>query len=77
MGVAIGQMTTAGAELQSLVVREESRGLGIGRQLLKEWCHVVAASGAPLAWARDCDGAGVLAAVGFVPIGHLWVRELL
>ncbi|MEZ5309137.1 MAG: 2'-5' RNA ligase family protein [Microthrixaceae bacterium] len=77
VGVAIGQMTTAGAELQSLVVREESRGLGIGRQLLKEWCHVVAASGAPLAWARDCDGAGVLAAVGFVPIGHLWVRELL
>lgn len=76
VGVAVGRIGRAAAVLEHIAVRADSRGMGIGRHLVSQWCHNAAVAGAPLAWAEDVEGAEMLSSAGFVPVGDLWVREL-
>jgi len=78
-GAAVGVLGPSGAELRSLVVAPEERGLGLGARLLAEWCSQAAGTGARVAVAPAAD-PGFLVRHGFSvldgPSGQLAVRLL-
>lgn len=66
------------AHLRTVTVDESARRQGIGRQLLRRWCHEAAARGAsvvltPVGGDQLDD---LLAAEGFVQVGTTHVRQL-
>lgn len=100
VGVAIGEVLGAGApdpsvesggavaQLHAVVVDPEQRRLGIGRQVLRRWCHESALRGArvvvyhgDVTWLPEGEGRveleDLLTAEGFVAVGSTHVRQLV
>ncbi len=88
LGVAGGELLRSSdggvAVLHSVAVDASSRRLGIGRQLLRQWCHLAEVGGAAVAVhdrraaTPDDDGslAALLGSEGFVQVGTAHVRQL-
>ena len=84
LGVVSGRLdaadTNAVASLGCIVVDPSERGLGIGRHLVRRWCHEAAARGAHVvlsAVGLDPSVHGLLEADGFVAVGSTRVRQLI
>ncbi len=67
---AVGFLGIGGAELRSLVVAEDWRGLGIGARVLAAWTSAAAARGVRLVSAPVGDGTGFLERHGFTLLGR-------
>ena len=89
LGVAMGETpaaTAAGrrgghvAVVHGVVVERTERGLGIGRHLLRRWCHEAARRGAHMAMSSassDDATRRLLESDGFVAVGTTRVRQLV
>ncbi len=91
LGVAVGtapagpSVVTAGhgphvAVVHGVVVERSERGLGIGRHLLRRWCHEAARRGAHVAMSSassDDATRQLLDSDGFVPVGTTRVRQFV
>lgn len=80
IGAVTGLLTGVHAELTSLRVDEEHRGIGIGHQLLAHWSHRARDAGAAVAVARaETEAPEVvefLASEGFTRVGRWLVRDV-
>lgn len=68
------------AVVHGAVVDPAERGMGIGRHLLRRWCHEASARGARVALASSAADAAtrrLLEADGFVAVGSTRVRQLV
>ncbi|MDQ2678816.1 MAG: GNAT family N-acetyltransferase [Actinomycetota bacterium] len=84
LGVVSGRLDTSDAHgvahLECVVVDPGSRGFGIGRHLLRRWCHEAGARGAQVALTdsgSDASTDGLLESDGFVTVGSTRVRQLV
>lgn len=74
---AVGFLGIGGAELRSLVVADEWRGLGVGSRVLAAWISAAADRGARLVTAPTDDEAGFLARHGFSLLGRANAARLV
>ena len=91
LGVAVGEapampsVVTAGGDshvavVHGVVVEHTERGQGIGRHLLRRWCHEAVRRGAHVAMSSassDDATRRLLESDGFVPVGTTRVRQLV
>ncbi|ADW68236.1 GNAT family N-acetyltransferase [Granulicella tundricola] len=74
VGFAVGKVVVDEGEVESIAVRETSRGCGVGGRLLTEvleWCREAGAGVVDLEVRAGSEGAGRLyRAAGFVEIGR-------
>jgi GNAT superfamily N-acetyltransferase len=74
---AVGFLGIGGAELRSLVVADEWRGLGVGSRVLAAWTSAAADRGARLVTAPMDDEVGFLARHGFTLLGRANAARLV
>ena len=74
---AVGFLGIGGAELRSLVVAEEWRGLGVGSRVLAAWTSAAAARGVRLVSAPAGDATGFLARHGFTLLGRATAARMV